>query len=88
MARPRIHSEERIVSAVRLPVPLRDELHRVAASRDVSVNYLINRAVENLLKQLAEQADPLLIESPPLETTLSEPAPAEPALDLTGGANS
>lgn len=80
MARPRIHSEERVVSAVRFPVPLRDELHRVAASRDVSVNYLINRAVENLLEQLAAQPDPLLLESP---TDIS--APAEPVVDLTKG---
>lgn len=83
MARPRIHSEERVVTAVRLPVPLRDELHRVAASRDVSVNYLINRAVLNLLEELAAQADPLLIELSPEVS-----APTKPVVDLTQRAKS
>ncbi len=83
MARPRIHSEERVVTAVRLPVPLRDELHRVAASRDVSVNYLINRACENLLEQLTAQKDPLLLE---LSTDVS--TSAEPVVDLTQKATS
>ncbi len=82
MARPRIHSEERVATAVRLPVPLRDELHRVAASRDVSVNYLINRAIENLLEQLSTQADPLL-----LDLTTGQSALPAPALHLTDGAN-
>ncbi len=83
MARPRIHSEERVVTAVRLPVPLRDELHRVAASRDVSVNYLINRACENLLEQLAAQKDPLLLE---LSTDVS--TSTEAVVDLTQRATS
>ncbi len=88
MARPRIHSEERVVSAVRLPVPLRDELHRVAAGRDVSVNYLINRAIENLLEQLAAQPDPLLIELSTREIAVPKSTTAEPVLDLTDGASS
>jgi predicted DNA-binding ribbon-helix-helix protein len=49
MARPRIYEEERVATAVRLPVSVHEELHRLARARDVSVNYLITRAVEELL---------------------------------------
>ena len=49
MARPRIYEEERVATAVRLPVSIREELRHLAQARDVSVNYLITRAVEELL---------------------------------------
>ena len=49
MARPRICEEDRVATAIRLPASLHAELRRVARARDVSVNYLITRAVEELL---------------------------------------
>jgi hypothetical protein len=52
MGRPRIYDEPRIATAIRLPVSLRDELQAVAAEREVSVNFLVIRAVSDYLKQL------------------------------------
>ena len=49
MARPRTYDEERVATAIRLPVSLHSDLRRLAHARDVSVNYLITRAVEELL---------------------------------------
>jgi hypothetical protein len=49
MPRPRIYEERRVATAVRLPVSVHEELRRLARSRDVSVNYVITRAVEELL---------------------------------------
>lgn len=56
MARPRTHNEPRVVAAVRLPVTVRDRLKEVAQERDVSVSYLVNRAVEELLASLPEES--------------------------------
>jgi predicted transcriptional regulator len=49
MARPKIYEENRVATAVRLPESMHAELRRLARARDVSVNYLITRAVEELL---------------------------------------
>ncbi len=49
MARPRIYEEHRVATAVRLPASVHAELRRLARARDVSVNYLVTRAVEELL---------------------------------------
>jgi len=49
MARPKIYEERRVATAVRLPASVHAELQRLARSRDVSVNYVITRAVEELL---------------------------------------
>ncbi len=49
MARPRIYEEDRVATAIRLPMSLHAELRHLARARDVSVNYLITRAVEELL---------------------------------------
>ena len=49
MARPKIYEERRVATAVRLPASVHVELQRLARARDVSVNYLITRAVEELL---------------------------------------
>lgn len=54
MGRPRLHDEPRVTTAVRLPLSLRDELHSAALSRDVSVNYLVNRAVVEFLQTLPD----------------------------------
>lgn len=54
MPRPRIYDEPRISTAIRLPASLRDELVTVAVDRDVSVNYLVNRAIDEFLHGLGE----------------------------------
>jgi predicted HicB family RNase H-like nuclease len=43
-------SEERVATAVRLPKHLHDELQRQAELRDVSVNFLVVRAVAQYLE--------------------------------------
>ena len=59
MPRPRICDEPRVVTAVRLPASLRQELDRAAAERAVSVNFLVTRAVTDYLRSLPplDQAD-------------------------------
>src|SRR5262249_8086932 len=52
-------SSPRVVTAVRLPEHLHAELQRQSKERDVSVNFLITRAVEHYLRQLSP-ADPLV----------------------------
>lgn len=54
MARPRVYVEPRVATAVRLPVSLREQLQEVAEGRDVSVNYLVTRAVMEYLRRLTE----------------------------------
>lgn len=58
MGRPRACGEDRIATAVRLPVSIHRRLHEVAADRDVSANLLVTRAVVDYLDRLppAEQA--------------------------------
>ena len=53
MGRPRLYDEPRVVTAVRLPASLRDELQRAATARDVSINHLVTRAVRDYLARLA-----------------------------------
>jgi len=50
--RPRICDEPRVVTAVRLPASLRDQLDRAAAERTVSVNLLVTRAITDYLRSL------------------------------------
>jgi predicted transcriptional regulator len=52
MGRPRIYDEPRIATAIRLPTSLRDELQEAATARDVSVNFLVTRAVADYLRRL------------------------------------
>jgi hypothetical protein len=54
MGRPRIYDEPRVATAVRLPVSVHDELQRVASARAVSVNFLVTRAVTELLTHLPD----------------------------------
>jgi predicted HicB family RNase H-like nuclease len=49
MPRPRVYDEPRISTAIRLPESLHERLKREALERDVSVNYLINRAIAQYL---------------------------------------
>lgn len=51
MGRPREY-ENRVTTAVRFPRELADQLHEAAQARDVSVNWLVNRAVVDLLARL------------------------------------
>ncbi len=56
MGRPRVCDEPRIATAVRLPESLHQRLHDAATDRDVSVNLLVNRAVEDFLDRLPSAA--------------------------------
>ena len=52
MGRPRIYDELRVATAIRLPSSRGAELQTVAMQRDVSVNFLVTRAVDSYLRQL------------------------------------
>lgn len=52
MARPRTCQEDRVATAVRLPVSVHERLHAAAADRDVSANLLVTRAVTEYLERL------------------------------------
>lgn len=52
MGRPRVSDEQRIATAVRLPVSVHRRLHDEARTRDVSVNLIITRAVTDYLDRL------------------------------------
>lgn len=54
-------SEKRIATAVRLPEHLHNELQQQAELRDVSVNFLVVRAVTQYLEGLP---DPMAFERP------------------------
>jgi predicted HicB family RNase H-like nuclease len=54
VARPRLYEEPRICTAVRLPESLHDELLRAAAARDVSMNFLVTRAIADYLRRLPD----------------------------------
>ena len=55
-------SIERVSTAVRLPVDLHAELQRQADERDVSVNFLVTRAVAKYLGELGELSAPAISE--------------------------
>jgi predicted transcriptional regulator len=52
MSRPKVYDEPRVATAIRLPTSLHSELQSVATERDVSVNFLVTRAVSTFLAQL------------------------------------
>lgn len=52
MSRPRVHATPRSATAIRFPTDLLAQLHAAADERDVSVNWLVNRAVERFLADL------------------------------------
>jgi len=52
MSRPRVYDEPRVATAIRLPTSLHEELQTVASQRDVSVNFLVTRAVSTFLAEL------------------------------------
>ena len=53
MGRPRIYDEPRVATAIRLPASLREELYAAATERDVSVNFLVTRAISDYLGRLS-----------------------------------
>lgn len=56
MARPKQYSDDRVTTAIRLPAELQEAFRRLAEERDVSVNYLINRAMLRYLDEHAAEA--------------------------------
>ena len=52
MSRPKVYDEPRVATAIRLPTSLHGELQSAAMERDVSVNFLVTRAVSDFLAQL------------------------------------
>lgn len=52
MARPKVHKEDRVTTAVRLPESLHEKLTEAASERDLSANYLVVRALEDYLEKL------------------------------------
>jgi hypothetical protein len=52
MSRPKVYDEPRVATAIRLPTSLHGELQAAATERDVSVNFLVTRAVSAFLAQL------------------------------------
>ena len=57
MGRPRIYEEPRVATAIRLPASLRDELRAAAIERDVSVNFLVTKAVLDYMGRLPSISD-------------------------------
>lgn len=52
MARPKVHKERRITTAIRVPEQLHGQLSEAAEERDLSVNYLVVRAIEDFMNRL------------------------------------
>ena len=61
MARPKLYEERRIPTAVRIPESLHQRLQEAAEEREISVNLLIIKAIENHLEHL-----------PPLDDLLTD----------------
>jgi hypothetical protein len=53
MSRPKVYEEHRVTTAVRLPEGLHSWLKATALERDVSVTYLVVRAVEDYRDRIA-----------------------------------
>lgn len=47
-----MHKEKRVTTAIRVPERLHAQLSRAAEERDLSVNYLVVRAIEDFLERL------------------------------------
>lgn len=54
MARPKKYTEERVATAIRVPRGLHHRLQDLADAHDVSVNFLITRAIERYLGALPQ----------------------------------
>jgi predicted HicB family RNase H-like nuclease len=49
VGRPKQYEEDRVTTAVRVPTPVHEKFRALAEERDVSVNYLINKAMTRYL---------------------------------------
>jgi hypothetical protein len=52
VARPRIYDQPRVTTAVRLTPAMRDQLHKAAVDRGVSVNQLVVEAMSEYLRKV------------------------------------
>jgi hypothetical protein len=52
MGRPRVHDEDRVTTAVRLPPDLHRQLRAAADERQVAVNLLVIKALQDYLPRL------------------------------------
>lgn len=52
MARPQIYEHKRVTTAIRIPEELHEQLKLAASERDVSVNYLVTKAIDDYLERL------------------------------------
>lgn len=52
MARPKIYEETRVTTAIRIPESLHEKLTEAAKERELSVNYMVVRAVEEFIERL------------------------------------
>ncbi len=59
MARPKKYTEERVTTAVRLPVSLHRRLQEEAEARDVSVNYLVTKAAARMIDSMDAAGEPV-----------------------------
>jgi predicted HicB family RNase H-like nuclease len=57
MARPRVYDERRVTTAIRIPESLHDKLRGAAEERDVSVNLLVVKAIDDYLERLVPAAE-------------------------------
>jgi hypothetical protein len=64
VGRPRVYGETRVTTAIRVPQKLHQRLHKAAGERDVSVNFLVVRAVEDYLSRLVPTSDVKLSRDP------------------------
>jgi hypothetical protein len=71
VGRPRIHDEERVTTAVRLPRSLHGRLRRAADERQVAANLLVVKALEAFLPRLTPVEDLVDTGRPP--DALSQP---------------
>ena len=51
VTRPRVYDEPRVSTAIRLPESLHSALRELADEREVSLNYLVIRALRGYLQQ-------------------------------------
>jgi predicted HicB family RNase H-like nuclease len=57
MARPKVHHEERVATAIRIPRPLHERLKQAAEERQVAVNLLAVKALEDYVDRLIPVED-------------------------------
>lgn len=66
MSRPREH-DDRVSTVIRLPHPLHRKLKEAAEDRDLSMNYLATKAIEDFMDRLIPADELRLTREPPRE---------------------